>query len=301
MKSKEIYTIKINDISKSQETVLECCNKIVYQFKKNPQTELSLNFLNCSFIYPDYSVLILSTLKHLESKGYLITGKVIYSESAIIQYLSRINFFKYLKIKIPERYKRLDSNAFVEIQNYNEDNQLKVLNSIMTVIKKNSLINDNVFASLDYCLNEILDNVLNHSKRNEGWVVAQYFEKLNSIRLIVCDTGVGIYNSLKRKYKYSEVQAIQNCIVEGISNGDGQGHGLYATSSFVRLNKGWLSLISGNKKLDVSEKKNLITNIPYWQGTCVYLRVNTNIDVDYKQFTSTNYDYKKQLFEDLFE
>lgn len=301
MKSKEIYTIKIDNISKSQKTVLECCNEIIYQFEKHPQTEIILDFLNCNFIYPDYAILILSTLKYLETKGFLITGKVIYKESKIITYLSRMNFFKYLKIKIPEKFRRLGSNTFVEIQNYNENNQLDVLKSIMTVIKKCSLINDNVFASLDYCLNEILDNVLNHSERNEGWVVAQYFGKLNSIRLIVCDTGIGIYHSLKRKYDYSETQAIQNCILEGVSNGDGQGHGLYATSSFVKLNKGWLSLISGNKQLDVSENKNIIMDIPYWQGTCVYLRVNTNIDVDYKQFTSSNYDYKKQLFEDLFE
>ena len=177
---------------------------------------------------------------------------------------------------------------------------MEVLKSILKVLKEKGSINDNVYASLDYCFNEILDNVLNHTEEKEGWVVAQYFPSLNSIRLSVCDFGMGIHKSLNQKHNFTEKEAIVKCIESGVTNGKGQGHGLFATSSFVKLNKGWLSLISGNKKLNVSESQTIVKDIDYWQGTCIYIRINTNVEVDYTEFTSPNYDYKKQLFEDMF-
>lgn len=60
-------------------------------------------------------------------------------------------------------------------------------------------------------------------------------------------------------------------------------------------------MISGNKKLNVSERETVVKDIAYWQGTCVYVRINTNVEVDYTEFTSQHFDYKKQLFEDMFE
>ena len=298
---KPIYKLNINKITKSHESVLKTCNDLVSFFKKNDNAEIELDFSDCIFIYPDYSLLLLCVLKYIESIGIIVRGRVIYRESNIVDYLSRMNFFKYLKVEIPEKFKRLSSNRFVEIQQYNADNQLDVLNSIMSVIRENTSINQNVVTGLDYCLNEILDNVLNHSKSEIGWVVAQYFEKINSIRLIVSDYGIGIYKSLNELHDFTEEEAISKSIISGVSNGKGQGHGLYATSSFVKLNKGWLSLISGNKKLDVSSQSNIIKDIPFWQGTCVYLRVNTNVDVDYKEFTSEYFDHKEVVYKDMFE
>jgi anti-sigma regulatory factor (Ser/Thr protein kinase) len=202
-----------------------------------------------------------------------------------------------LPIEIP----KINRDNAVEIQKYTSENQIEVLNSILKVLKANGSINDNVYASLDYCFNEILDNVLNHTEEKVGWVVAQYFENLNSIRLIVCDFGMGIHRSLNQKHDFTEEEALVKCIESGVTNGKGQGHGLYATSSFIKLNKGWLSLFSGNKKLNVSEKETIVKDIDNWQGTCVYIRINTNIEVDYTEFTSKYYDYKKQVFENLFE
>ena len=175
------------------------------------------------------------------------------------------------------------------------------MNSVVRVLREKSALDDDVYASLDYCFNEILDNVLNHTEEKVGWVVAQYFANINSIRLIVCDFGMGIHKSLNQKHNFTEEEAISKCIESGVTNGKGQGHGLFATASFVRLNKGWLSLFSGNKKLNVSEKETVVKDIDEWQGTCVYIRINTNVAVDYKEFTSPFYDYKKQVFENLFE
>jgi len=299
--SMQKYTIYIKDIAKSHNNMITACNLLVNQYKKESDTVLIIDFSGCDFIYPDYAILLLCTIKYLEHLGHKVTGTIILSKSRRIEkYLAQMNFFANLNVELPMDIPKINKNSAVEIQKYTSENQLEVLESILKVLRTNGSINDNVYTGLDYCFNEILDNVLNHTEEKVGWVVAQYFGNLNSIRLIVCDFGLGIHKSLNTKHAFSEDEAISKCIESGVTNGKGQGHGLYATATFSRLNKGWLSLFSGNKKLNVNEKETSIEKIDHWQGTCVYIRINTNVEVDYTEFTSKNYDYKKQLFENLF-
>ncbi|OOV19771.1 sensor histidine kinase [Flavobacterium sp. LM4] len=296
------YKLQIKDIAKSHNQTIAVCDALIKQYQSEPETKLIIDFSDCDFIYPDYAILLLCTIKYLEHLGHKVSGTIkLGANKAIITYLAKMNFFENLNVELPISIPKFNHYNAVQIQKYTSDNQIEVLNSILKVLREKSSMYDNVYASLDYCFNEILDNVLNHTDEKVGWVVAQYFENLNSIRLIVCDFGMGIHKSLNQKHDFTEEEAITKCIESGITNGKGQGHGLFATASFIRLNKGWLSLISGKKKLNVSEKKTIVKDIPNWQGTCVYIRINTNVDVDYKEFTSQFYDYKKQVFENLFE
>lgn len=296
-----LYNISLKEISATQNKMITACDDLVNQYKNNADTEIILDFNDCEFLYPDYALLLLCALKYIEHSIAEVKGKIVINKnSKIANYLTRMCFFDNLKISLPYKFSVENEKSSVQIQKYNAHNQLDVLKKIVVVLKEKSKMHNNVFASLDYCFNEILDNVLNHSEKKEGWVVAQHFDNLNSIRLMVADYGVGIHKSLNLKHDFTEEEALLKCIEEGVTNGKGQGHGLYATATFIKSNKGWLSVISGNKRLNVSEKQTVVKDIDYWQGTCVYLRINTNVDVDYKEFTSKNYDYKKELFEDLF-
>lgn len=286
----------------SQNKTIAICDAIVIQYEKYPETELIIDFDNCEFIYPDYALLFICTIKYLERIGCKVVGQILINrESKTAKYLAEMNFFETLKVEFPFHADNIDDKSSVQIQKYTSENQIEVLHSILKVLREKSSMNDNVYASLDYCLNEVLDNVLNHSEENEGWVVAQYYENLNSIRLIVADYGIGIHKSLNLRYNFSEEESLLKCIEEGVTNGKGQGHGLFATSTFVKLNKGFLSICSGNKKLNITENKLTVKSIKRWNGTYIYLRINTNVDVDYTEFTSKHYDYKKDLFESMFE
>lgn len=296
-----IHSVDISEF-KSQIKAIEACDGLVNAYYNNKDTKVIIDFSDCEFLYPDYVLILVCTIKYLENAGCNIHGEIkINKDSKLTEYLASMDFFENLKVKFPFEIKPINEKSSVRIQRYTSENQIEVLNCILRVLKENSSLHENVYTGLDYCLNEILDNVLNHSDRDEGWVVAQYFQNLNSIRLIVADYGIGIHESLNIKHQFSPEEALFECIKEGVSNGKGQGHGLYATSSFVKLNKGFLSIASKNKKLNVSEKETIVKDIPRWNGTYVYFRINTNVDVDYTTFTSRNYDYKKQLFEDLFD
>lgn len=296
------YTLYIKDIAVSHTQTIAVCNSLINQYKIEPESKLIIDFTECDFIYPDYAILLLCAIKSIENQGIVVSGTIkLDANKKIIHYLAKMNFFENLNVELPIAIPKINPHSSVQIQKYTSENQLEVLNSILKVLREKSSLDDNVYASLDYCFNEILDNVLNHTDEKVGWVVAQYFENINSIRLMVCDFGMGIHKSLNQKHSFSEDEAITKSIESGVTNGKGQGHGLFATASFIRLNKGWLSLISGNKKLNVSENETIVKDIENWRGTCVYIRINTNIDVDCKAFTSPHYDYKKQVFENLFE
>lgn len=295
------FIFRIGDSISNHEDILKRCNEMVEHFKKSSDSTILMDLSNLNFIYPDYALLILCSIKYLEEIGINVTGRITYTDSNAVTYLSKMQFFSNLKVSIPTTFENLYPHGYVKIQEYNSDNQIDVLNSILRMLRVNCNMEDNVYTGLDYCFNEILDNVLNHSTVKRGWVVAQFFPNLNSIRLMVCDFGIGIRKALESTYNFSETDALLSCIKEGVTNGKGQGHGLFATSQFIEMNKGWLSIISGNSKLDFNDKGALVNNVQHWQGTCVYMRINTNIDVDYTKFTGKYYDYKERLFEDMFD
>ncbi len=297
----KVYPLELNDDLNRHEVVLRVCSNMVEHFMANPKDQIEILVTRLNFIYPDYALMLLCAFKYLEAQGIIIMGRVKYNKrSTGLEYLCRINFFEGLSVKIPMSLKQISPHTLVKIQKYDEDNQIQVLESILEMLRNHGNMDDNVYVSLDYCLNEILDNVLLHSQVGHGWVVAQYFPNLNSIRLIVCDHGIGIKSALEATYNFTEQEALLKCVDDGITSGEGMGHGLFATSRFIELNQGWLSILSGRHKLDVTTGIKNVTEICNWQGTCVYLRINTNIDVDYKAFTGKHYDYKEHRFEQLF-
>lgn len=78
---------------------------------------------------------------------------------------------------------------------------------------------------------------------------AQLFPAKNEIRLMICDTDVGIYKALTSSEKLifhekTEEDALRLCIEKGVTNGEGMGFGLYASSEFIKHNKGQMIIYS---------------------------------------------------------
>ena len=77
---------------------------------------------------------------------------------------------------------------------------------------------------------------MNHSEIDKGLVVVHYDENESIIRIMICDTGIGIYKSLTTAPKnacygsYTEEDALLKCIEDKVTNGKGMGFGLFSTS-----------------------------------------------------------------------
>lgn len=179
----QTYTLLIKDISKSHTQTIAVCKALVDQYIAEPNTKIIIDFSDCNFIYPDYAILLLCSIKYIENLGIEVKGTIkLDTNTEIVSYLAKMNFFENLNVELPISIPKINPHNSVQIQKYTSENQTEVLNSILKVLKEKSALDDNVYASLDYCFNEILDNVLNHTDEKVGWVVAQYFENINSIQ-----------------------------------------------------------------------------------------------------------------------
>jgi hypothetical protein len=246
-------------------------------------------------LYSDFLVLVTTTVVHLRERGILVTGNVHCNyNDAKTQYASRVNFFKLLGLEYEENFKRKPSaGKFTEIIHYDKDNWDAVSTDIRRVLITNIDVVKDVQQLLNYCLCEIMDNVVNHSAlpvkySGNGWCCSQLFKSSNEIRLIICDTGVGIHNALTQhpnsKFKtLTEEQSLELCTQKGVTNSEGMGFGLFATSEFIKENGGEMIIYSGNHYSHTLEGSLSVCKGNYWQGTFVYLKVNTNIPVDYKR------------------
>lgn len=245
-------------------------------------------------LYSDFLILVTTTIFHLREKGILVTGKVhCNADDPKTRYASRVNFFALLNLNYKEKFTR-KSNAgkFTEIIYYDKNNWDKVSTDIRKVLITNINVVKEVQALLNYCLSEIMDNAVNHSAlpakySGKGWCCSQLFKFSNEIRLIICDTGIGIYKSLTHhagtKFDMlSEKESLESCTKKGVTNGEGMGFGLYATSEFIKKNGGEMIIYSGNHYSHLKDGDLKVCKGNYWQGTFVYLKVNTKIPVDYK-------------------
>lgn len=210
---------------------------------------IRINLYSYSIIYSDMLAIVASTVSHLREKGVAISGSFLpFSNQRQADYASRINFFQFVGLAYEESFLRHDSSGkFTEIRKFysekNSTDKISVLHQDIIRILHNCQVMKEVMIVLEFCLHEVLDNTLNHSKAMNGWACCQYFKEKNEIRLIVLDTGIGIHKALteypESNYKdLSEEEAVFRCIEKGVTNGFGAGFGLWATSQFVRENEG---------------------------------------------------------------
>lgn len=105
-------------------------------------------------------------------------------------------------------------------------------NAIVSNLLKIHDIELSVVQSFNYCLYEVLDNVLTHSGKNSGVLVSRYSAEKKQIQVLVADDGMGIHKSLTGNDLYKELteeEALQHVILDKETDGKGMGFGLYST------------------------------------------------------------------------
>lgn len=185
-------------------------------------------------IYPDYFLLVVSVLKFLNRSGKAIAiGILNDTDNTNIQYENDDSCISYFNGEIRSK---ASTKKVIEISEFDGSTIGDIYNSIMQTLNSISSIDLTVLQALGYCFYELLDNVLNHSEIDKGLVVVHYDEDESIIRIMICDTGIGIYKSLTTAPKnacygsYTEEDALLKCIEDKVTNGKGMGFGLFSTS-----------------------------------------------------------------------
>ncbi|WP_439555224.1 ATP-binding protein [Dyadobacter sp.] len=259
-----------------------------------------------SYVYPDQLLLVASAIHGALARGVTISG-TCNCTATCEGYASRMNFFEYINIAFHESFIRRSSlGKFLEISKFPDfgtGNEL--VNEIMKIFVKQNLTNDAILQSLSLTLAELVSNVFDHSQIEEGWLVAQYYPKLSCIRLMIADTGIGIYKALttnpkNEAYKQlSPLQAVERCVEKGVTNGVGCGNGLNITSNLITQSGGILSIYSGENYLSISEGNRTSGACPYWPGTVVFLQIDSRASVDVNVINGGSTDFVDQFNSDM--
>ena len=149
--------------------------------------------------------------------------------------------------------------------------------------------------TIGYIVSELVRNVIEHAAAENGAIIcAQYYQKSNSIRIGIADTGLGIQATMRRVHQVaSDIEAIRLALMPGITGttrregGTEQnaGAGLFFIKSIASVNRDFFILYSGSalyKLLKRTSEKRISLRadpfkdrhskdggLPAWQGTVV--------------------------------
>jgi hypothetical protein len=144
--------------------------------------------------------------------------------------------------------KRTPLNKVWRFENSTEINNL--VDGFLNEVYKQALCKTGVIEGLTWCLNEVMDNVLQHSNLSRGYVMGQIHKSSKHIAFCIFDAGQGIFNSLSlsKHAPRNPIDAITLAVKEGVTRDIkiGQGNGMWGLHNIVRANSGMLSITSNS-------------------------------------------------------
>ena len=139
-----------------------------------------------------------------------------------------------------------------------------LVDAYMLALRQADIVSAGVIQSLEWCLNETLDNTLQHSGIERGYVMAQLHKSATQLSVCVFDTGVGIYNSLKtsKYHPATPLDAITLALQEKVTRDEkiGQGNGLWGFSELISHARGRFEV--GSAGSVYRNNNRIVTTIP---------------------------------------
>lgn len=152
---------------------------------------------------------------------------------------------------------------------FDADTHYDIVTGIVNSLRQRIALAPGLLNALELCLNEISDNVLVHSSRDEatissGFIMAQVHYKTNKIAISVFDNGIGIQESLSRGGRMTDTveEAINMAFERGVTDGKGAGNGLWLLREVVKQGLGSISVVTSGTSLDVIHKEG-VEDIPH--------------------------------------
>lgn len=129
----------------------------------------------------------------------------------------------------------------------------------MEALRDNVVCQEGVIDTINWCLYEVMDNVFQHSRADNGFVMMKINRDTRRCAITVGDTGIGIQKSLaSTRAAGLEIltdpgRSIDHSLQQGVTSkgGQNQGNGLFGLRRAVELNGGRLSIRSGYGKWDL--------------------------------------------------
>ena len=143
-----------------------------------------------------------------------------------------------------------DISPFDKVYSFSSEEGVdKIVTMYSLALRQSDTLEAGVIKSLEWCMNEAIDNVLQHSLSKKGFVMAQLHKQNKKFNFCVFDSGIGIFNSLRdtKHAPHNPLSAIQMAMRERVTRDEkiGQGNGLWGLSQIIKETKGRLQISSG--------------------------------------------------------
>lgn len=185
-------------------------------------------------------------------------------------YLDRMGLYDFVKTPSPFIYdKKEESGRFVPLTVIRTaTDQSKFIANMVPLLhlsESNSTI-------VKYILGELVRNVLEHAIAPHGAVVsAQYYKKTNRVSIGICDTGIGVWRSMREHWKpRTDLDALHLALTPGITGttqkeggtSENAGAGLFFIKSIAKITRNYFSIYSGKAEYTLLKHKSRIKGYP---------------------------------------
>lgn len=188
-------------------------------------------------IFPNAVVPIAAIIKYYTNSGIVFQGFL----PPALEKMSFLNPVKYNDSK----------DALNKLWTFKTSEDVAILvDAYILHISKLDAFPKGFLNATEWALNEVMDNVIQHSNAEEGFVMGQLHPKTSHIAFTVFDLGQGIFNSFKgsKYHPRNAVDAITLALQEEITRDKriGQGNGLFGLSSLIKQGDSRLKITSGS-------------------------------------------------------
>lgn len=225
----------------------------LHQCQQRGYKDIVLDFSMCEWAFPNGMIPLLSGADTLRREKVDVSVTLPDKEDLARLFLNT-NWAHFLE---PVRFSKSDTphDRHLATQRFSDfDQQQKLVNDFMDVVMRNMTLERDVIAGLEWSINEITDNVLNHAECAEGGVVqVSTFTDARKIAFGVADSGRGILSSLREGHPElrTDAQAIGEAMKVGITrNPDaGQGNGIAGALRIAAMSEGSFEITSGRAQI----------------------------------------------------
>lgn len=251
--------------------------------EENDKT-IQLDLTDLLWVHHFLIVPLAAFIDFLRMRGYLI--HIIFpSTDEVSSYLRALRFENGLSPDAEDDWMqtlaKYQSKRYIPIVKFPVASQFEVLRD-STISQVNRILDVQLSLTGDfknavlYLIDEAINNIVQHSRVENGWIAAQYYPNKQFLDLTIADTGISILGSYKRHHINdfsTDAEAIR-AAVEGYSTkveDDNRGYGMRTSRRMLMQGlSGFYGIFSGNGLL-LNQK---LYKIPvYWPGTVVCMRI----------------------------
>jgi anti-sigma regulatory factor (Ser/Thr protein kinase) len=233
-----------------------------------------------------------------------------------LRYAARMRLFDHVGVDFhPQQVEHEEAGRFLPITQVHDTAGVRgVIADISALLHLDE--QPDTLAAVQYCVSELLRNVLEHSGSGEGaFVCAQRFPggQVPRVSIAVADCGIGVAAHLGRAHTEAQgkdavalalaLQPGTTGAVPGLyGTAENAGAGLFLTRSIAKGTGGYFAIVSGNAAyrqyrtkapdkqaelfVDPLLERHNFWQVPYWRGTVVALEVRTDWIADFEGFFS---------------